>query len=632
MKTIGQAKIVYLITIFTFLICTQYAFSQTPSSSSAIASSAPTCGQVDDGRVHVPINYNSFTPPPEGQSYVDPQYGCTLTRLTDSEHDSPIVPRHHYYSTLTPFNANSTNIMVFLDNGFNEIRDTHGRIIIPAASMPNSNTGVEPWDPVNPAVFYYVNGNQFLKGTVSGSTVVTTVLHTFSSYNRVIIPDEEDLTDDGTKIWLIGNPSNECAGTGILYDRASDTIVSQSLTLRSCHKIQIFPSGKMLCTNCNGNNITIYNTDGSIYWNPPYTASAHTEVGTDLRNREVLISSANGVASLNACADPWKSLTVIDINAKAPVNCLINGIPPWHVSYRDSSAGWVALSFFDQGACPDYSCFAPLNLAPNWLSSWTHYAEEVVLVKIDGSQVQRLAHHRSRTAEYYWAQSHAAISRDGKLVAFDSNMDISTSGFVSPKQYSDVYLIPALIPALGGGVSIFQPASGSRVSSPTQVNASAAAPPGRTITAMRIYIDNQAEFTASGNRVLDDIALPSGNHDLVVVAWDNTGAAQIGRASFTVAGGAAPCVPQQPGLKICTPALNTNVSSPVEVAAGAKPTAQAITAIRVYVDNVAVFTSGNNSSSIDARIAMPAGQHHLVIIAYQNNGSALTADETITVH
>ena len=443
MKAVKQKCVAYFLAIFAFLAYSGCLFAQSLSSSTA-AATIPSCGQLDDGLIHIPLNYNSFTPPAEGQSYVDPQYGCTVTRLTDSLHDSPIVPRHHYYSTLTPFNANSTNIMIFLDNGSNEIRDTRGNIIVRAASMPNSNTGVEPWDPINPNVFYYVNGNQFLKATVSGATVTSAVLHTFSTFSRVVIPDEEDLTDDGTKIWLIGNPGNECAGTGVLYDRSTDTVVSQSLTLSSCHKIQIFPSGKMLCTNCNGNNITIYNTDGSVYWNPPYTATAHTEVGTDLQGREVMISTANGVASLNACADPWSSLTLIDVNAKAPVGCLINGIPAWHVSYRDSSAGWVALSFFDQGACPDYSCFSPLNLSSAWQNSWTHYAEEVVLVKIDGSQIQRLAHHRSRTAEYYWAQSHAAISRDGKYVAFDSNMDISNSGFVSPNQYSDVYLIPVM--------------------------------------------------------------------------------------------------------------------------------------------------------------------------------------------
>src|SRR5260370_9578263 len=106
--------------------------------------------------------------------------------------------------------------MVFLDNGSNEIRDTRGSIVVPVANMPGSNTGVEPWDPITPNVFYYVNGNQFLKGTISGTTVVSTVLHTFSAYSQVVIPDEEDLTDDGTKILLIGNPSNECDGTGII--------------------------------------------------------------------------------------------------------------------------------------------------------------------------------------------------------------------------------------------------------------------------------------------------------------------------------------------------------------------------------------------------------------------------------
>jgi hypothetical protein len=432
-KTVGRTCVVYLASIFAFLVYSGCLFAQSPS-----------CGQPDDGLIHVPLNYNTFTPPAEGQSYVDPQYGCTVTRLTNSMQDSPIVPRHHYYSTLTPFNANSTDVMVFLDSGSNEIRDVHGNMVVSAASMPNANTGDEPWDPTDPSAFYYVNGNQFLKGTVSGGTVVSTVLHTFSNFGQVNIPDEEDLTDDGTKIWLIGNPGSECAGTGILYDRATDSVISQSLTLSSCHKIQIFPSGKMLCTNCNGNNVTIYNTDGSLYWNPPYPGSAHGDVGTDLQGREVLIHTANGEPSLNACADAWSSLTVVDINAKAPVNCLINGIPAWHVSYRDSSKGWAAVSFFDSGACPDYSCFFPQNLISTWQNLWPHYAEEVILVKIDGSQIQRIAHHRSRTAEYYWAQSHAVISRDGKYVAFDSNMDISNSGFVSPNQYSDVYLVPAL--------------------------------------------------------------------------------------------------------------------------------------------------------------------------------------------
>jgi hypothetical protein len=96
---------------------------------------------------------------------------------------------------------------------------------------------------------------------------------------------------------------------------------------------------------------------------------------------------------------------------------------------------------FDQSNCPDYSCFdttSASHLVSNWQSVWPLYAEELLLVKIDGTSVYRLAHHHSRSAEYYWAQPHAVISRDGKYVLWDSNFDISSTGDAN---YADVYLI-----------------------------------------------------------------------------------------------------------------------------------------------------------------------------------------------
>jgi len=186
-------------------------------------------------------------------------------------------------------------------------------------------------------------------------------------------------------------------------------------------------------------------------------------------------------------------------------------------------------------------------------------------------------------------------------------------------------------------VSICSPTSTSTVPSPVHVAASAGPPAGRTITAMRIYIDNVAKLTVSGNTITADIALPSGSHSLTVVAYDNTGSAETSSEPFTVAGATAgPCLPSGPGIKICTPASGATVTSPVEVSAGASPTAQKITAIRVYLDNVAVFFSSNNTTSssfsVDQQLTMAAGTHHLVVVAYQNNGTALTAGETITVH
>jgi hypothetical protein len=153
---------------------------------------------------------------------------------------------------------------------------------------------------------------------------------------------------------------------------------------------------------------------------------------------------------------------------------------------------------------------------------------------------------------------------------------------------------------------------------------------------MRIYIDNQPELTVNGNMISGDIALPSGNHLLVVVAWDNTGASQTRSENFTVVGGTAPCLPTDPAvsaIRVCTPAQNSTVDAPVEVSAGA--TLQHITAARVYLDNAAVYFASNSgassSFSIDVALSMASGAHQLAIVFYQSDGSAGVAFVNITV-
>jgi Abnormal spindle-like microcephaly-assoc'd, ASPM-SPD-2-Hydin/Transmembrane protein 131-like N-terminal len=431
------------------------SFSVSEAGTGTTSSPGAICGKLDDGLIHIPPNYNVFAPPAKGQSYVDPQYGCSVVRLTGGVSEFGVAA-HHYYGTLTSFSADDSKIMLFLDDGSPAIIDTSGNVVVSVSNMPAANTNNYPWDPSNPAVFYYTNSNQFMKGTISGNTVSPTALHTFTGYSSCMIPDQEDVTDDGTKIWLICTPSGGSASqnVAVLYNLSTDTVISNQLVVGAqeggWHKIQIFPSGKMFLTGgslCNGTQC-IYNTDGTLYWQPPYNASAHSDVGTDLQGREVLISTANGVDSLNACgAEKWSSLTVVDTNAKAPVNCLIGAppnpkIPAWEISYRDSANSatgkWVLLSMFDQGTCPDYSCFFPQDLIPTWQTLWAPYFEELVLVKIDGSQIYRLGYTWSRSAENYWAVPRASISRDGKYLVFDSNFDISNTGSA---QYTDVYLI-----------------------------------------------------------------------------------------------------------------------------------------------------------------------------------------------
>lgn len=70
--------------------------------------------------------------------------------------------------------------------------------------------------------------------------------------------------------------------------------------------------------------------------------------------------------------------------------------------------------------------------------AWDPLEEELFLLKLDGSGVVRLGHHRSdpflqpTDDDFYWAQPRASFSSDGRYVIFDTNwgVDPATSAFV----------------------------------------------------------------------------------------------------------------------------------------------------------------------------------------------------------
>ncbi len=62
---------------------------------------------------------------------------------------------------------------------------------------------------------------------------------------------------------------------------------------------------------------------------------------------------------------------------------------------------------------------------------WDPLEEELFLLKLDGSGVVRLGHHRSDPTiqptddDYYWAQPRASFSASGRYVIFDTNWGVA---------------------------------------------------------------------------------------------------------------------------------------------------------------------------------------------------------------
>ena len=179
------------------------------------------------------------------------------------------------------------------------------------------------------------------------------------------------------------------------------------------------------------------------------------------------------------------------------------------------------------------------------------------------------------------------------------------------------------------GVNVCSPTSGSTVSSP--VRFTAAAKSTLPITAMRIYIDNVSVYLTSAASLDVSIAVSSGTHNVVVQAWNSSGAVvKSSLITLTVTQGTpGACSAATVGVTVCSPTPGATVASPVHVTAAAKSAAGPITAMRIYVDNVSVYAV--NAAGIDTTLAVSSGTHSMVVQAWDSTGAFFKTPLTIQV-
>ncbi len=143
---------------------------------------------------------------------------------------------------------------------------------------------------------------------------------------------------------------------------------------------------------------------------------------------------------------------------------------------------------------------------------------------------------------------------------------------------------------------------------------------------MRIYVDNNSFYTVSSGNIDTYLSLAAGSHNVLVVAWDSHGAS-LSSAGMTINATAATGSGQ--GVLLFSPTDGSTQGSPVHFVASASSNAP-VTAMRVYADGNNVFTT--SSSSMDTYIGLAAGQHYIVVQAWDSTGRLLQAPpKTITV-
>ena len=411
------------------------------------------CGQLDsEASVQLPVNYTSMTPPAKGQSYVDPVYGCTVTRLSDGRTDLGKAV-YHEYAGMTPINADDSMVALLDFNANWYITDMQGNILIFSSALPwQGGTGWR-WSTTLKNVMYGVpnmsvagctaGANALARIVISGNSVSCNVLHTFNEYSSISLGGGEgDISDDGDHMAVQGKLAD---GTAEIFVYTISTDSKGEVFNYGTHgfdNAQITHSNRVVINWGTQNNVTCPTPGVPCYNGFELFSSTMTYIRQVFRNgvhsKELVDLSGNEVVAI-VDSGAWfcpqgQGIAVVDLNSSSG-KCVLDNLP-WNASIHvgASTNGWIVSEHLDYGA----NSTASYPLASNWQSLWAHGDNEIFLIRVDGSETRRLVHHRSFGAGDYWKVPRPSISRDGKWVIFDSDF-----GLGNPVgDYADVYLIP----------------------------------------------------------------------------------------------------------------------------------------------------------------------------------------------
>jgi len=461
--------------------------------------------QLSVGGLEVPPNYNTFVPPSVGGTYVDPVFGSTIKRISNAlstpnaDVGGLLTWIENEYATMSPFNSDNSRIILVHQSYFG-LYDGSGTYLhdlpleIGASSEPR-------WSRKDDHTLYYVHGNQFKSyDTTSGAI---TIVHTFSEYSAISGNGESDISLDGDHFVFAGDARYIFIYTistntkSAVFDASGHSFDSMYITPKNNVIVSWGPSGTVRFT---GQELFDSNMN---YVRQISRADGHKDVTTDTNGDEILVWTNsndpqpicnNGIVKIKLADGSQTCLATLDWSLAV------------HISAPDA-AGFVYVE-----------TYAPAN--PTTTSGWVAYTNELLQIKLDGSQVLRIAHHRSRpsgTNTYNW-QPKMASSRDGSRVVYSSDYDLQAiDGYTA--QYGDTYLIVVGSAPAGSAPPPTSPAPTSPAPTPTPTPTPPAPPaptPAPTSAAVR-YEQNNAAVQTVGTWYPNNGAFNSGGSSILAM-------------------------------------------------------------------------------------------------------------------
>ena len=365
--------------------------------------------QLVSGLVTDPIP--SLPKPAKGEAFAEPTYKTCVVRVTDHAVEPPSGFARNDYSRRQAFNADSSRLLVYANDGFWHLYEAETFAHIKALSGPAGDA--EPqWHPTDPDLLYYLPTNGGLVVyELNVSTDASQVVGEFAgrlpwpSAARLWTKSEGAPSADG-RYWAFMAETEDFTSVGIVvWDLATDTIVSTMDNDKHPDHLSMSASGDYVVVSWL-DGVVVFDRELS----DPRTiqaSSEHSDIALDENGDDVYVSvdyqsNDGAVFMVNLRTGERTDLfptyiagtaTAIHFSGKA---------------FREP--GWVLMSTYaDHGG----------------EVQWLHRKITAVQLKADPT-IYHLAHTHVVDSGY-WTEPHASVNRDFTRILFTSNWEVDSS-------------------------------------------------------------------------------------------------------------------------------------------------------------------------------------------------------------
>ena len=377
--------------------------------------SSDLCAGLVQDKVAHPMT--AVTKPGVGQTYVDPEFGTLVRRISDAATlvgaSGIIKPM---YSTIQAWNADESYLILYWTGGTGAGHHLYdGKTYAHIKKLDIAPADLEQvfWDTSNPKILYYVDGKKFKKFNVDTDTNATaTVLRDFSTAPTSCTSNVDSGADPMFSSWDSRFFGLECGDKQFAYDAVNNTVGTVVTVAAGGESVQASPSGARFFLDVS-NAAQVRDPNMSLVRSlSGLGADSHSSQGTaDGADTWFSVQFDAGVGS--------GTLFATDLTTGS-TRALLAQSSGWPYPPHDTHI--CALSYKNPGwvVAGTIGALTGGNLGQGVLEN------EIVLVNANtGGGFCRVAHARTCAdvcgTNGYWAETHNVISPRGTRILFGSD-------------------------------------------------------------------------------------------------------------------------------------------------------------------------------------------------------------------